>query len=564
VFPDSIALMTSPDVGGRLGDGRSDVLRRAVANRALGRSLAAFTVFNIAEWASWIALLVWAYDRGGVRGASAISLLQLVPAALLALPCAAFAARLPKSWALSVGYAVQAATLALTSAALAFDAPYGVVAGAAVTASVAITLTRPTHFALLPELSQTTQDVTAANAASGTVAGIATFAGPALSGLLLAASGPASVLFATAVACGIAALTTARILPSRSAAVPRAKAGTPKVRQPSMFGALGHPGIRPLAVLVGADAVLLGVLDILLVVLALGLLHMNDAGPGILNSALGVGGLLGGAASVLLVGRTHLAPAMAIGAVTAGAGAASAGLATWPGLAFALIAVSGAGRSFVDVTAATLLQRSLPDDQLGAALGLQESLLMAGTALGALLAPLLVQGFGPREAFLVAGLIVPALAALSWTRLRNLDQHASVPGPTYALLAGIPMFSVLAQRVIERLARDLVSTTASAGTAVVVEGHSGDAFYVIESGQLKVSQGAGGVLRVLGPGDWFGELALLRDIPRTSTVTALTDVTLQRLGRNSFLNALTGSRLATHAADEYARRRYHDLNGEPG
>lgn len=121
---DSFASMTSPEVGGRLGDRRSDVLRRAVANRALGRSLAAFTVFNIAGWASWIALLVWAYDRGGVRAASAISLLQLVPAALLALPFAAFAARLPKPWALSMGYATQALTLGLTSAALAFDASY--------------------------------------------------------------------------------------------------------------------------------------------------------------------------------------------------------------------------------------------------------------------------------------------------------------------------------------------------------------------------------------------------------------------------------------------------------
>jgi hypothetical protein len=150
-------------------------------------------------------------------------------------------------------------------------------------------------------------------------------------------------------------------------------------------------------VLIGADAVLFGVLDILLVVLALDLLHMNDAGPGILNSALGVGGLLGGAASVHLVGRTHHAPAKANGAVIAGAGAASNGLATWPGLALVLIAVSGAGRSFLDVTAATLLQRSLPDDQLGAALGLQESLLMAGTAVGALLAPLLAQPLSSRD-----------------------------------------------------------------------------------------------------------------------------------------------------------------------
>jgi MFS family permease len=552
-----------------LGDRRSAVLRRAVANRALRRALGAFTLFNIAEWAAWIALLVWAYDRGGVRGASAISLLQLVPAALLALPCAAFAARLPKPWALSVGYATQALTFGLTAVALALDAPSAVVAGAAVTASVAITLTRPTHFALLPELSQTTEDVTAANAASGTVAGIAAFAGPALSGLLLATSGPASVLFTTAATSAIAALITTRILPpsrsapSRTEPTPRRKTRTPKARRPSMVLVLRQPGIRPITVLVGADAVLLGVLDILLVVLALDLLRMNDSGPGILNSALGVGGLLGGAATVLLVGRARLAPAIAIGAVTAGAGAACAGLATWPGMAFVLIAVSGAGRSFLDVTATTLLQRSVRDDQLGAALGLQESLLMAGTAFGALLAPLLVHGFGPRGAFVAAGLIVPALVAITWTRLRNLDQHAAVPGPTYALLARIPMFAVLAQRVIERLARDLVTTTADAGTAVVVEGHSGDAFYVIESGQLEVTQGAGRVLRLLGPGDWFGEIALLRDIPRTSTVTALTDVTLHSLGRTSFLSALTGSPLATHAADQYARR-YHDLSGELG
>jgi MFS family permease len=562
VIPDNIPSMN--EHAPWLGERRSDVLRRAIANRALARSLGAFTLFNIAEWASWIALLVWAYDRGGVRGSSAISLLQLVPAALLALPCAAFAARLPKRWALSVGYGIQALTLGLTSAALAFDAPYAVVAGAAVTASVAITLTRPTHFALLPELSQTTQDVTAANAASGTVAGIAAFAGPALSGLLLATSGPASVLLATASAAGVAAVITARILPpSRTAPAPRDNIRAPKGRRPSALRALRQPGVRPLAVLVGADAVLLGVLDILLVLLALDLLHMNDAGPGILNSALGVGGLLGGAATVLLVGRTHLAPAIAIGAAITGAGAGAAGLAEWPGLAFVLIAVSGAGRSFLDVTAATLLQRSVRDDQLGAVLGLQESLLMAGTAFGALLAPLLVHGFGSRGAFVAAGLIVPALAAMTWTRLRDLDQHASVPGPTYAMLAGIPMFAVLAQRVIERLARDLVTTTAGVGTAVIIEGDSGDAFYVIESGQLQVTQGSGRVLRVLGPGDWFGEIALLRDIPRTSTVTALTDVTLQSLGRTAFLNALTGSPLAAQAADQYARR-YHDLSGEPG
>jgi MFS family permease len=536
------------------------VLRRALANRALRRALAAFAIFNICEWAAWIALLVWAYNRAGVSGASAISIIQLVPAALLAPTCASVAGRLPREWALSVGYGAQAVTYSATAAVLTLDASYAVVAATAVTASVAVTVTRPTHFALLPALSQTTQDITAANSASGSLAGVATFVGPALSGLLLATAGAASVLFATGVASGLSVLITARLVESGGSTW---RGGRPTgERRPSVFRTMRAPGVQPLITIVGADAVLLGTLDILLVVLALHELHLNDSGPGVLNSAMGVGSLVGAAATVLLIGRTRLAPAILIGAVIAGAGVASAALVAVPTLCFGLIVVGGAGRSFVEVTTNTLLQRSVRDEELTAVLGLQESLLMAGTALGALIAAPLVDGLGTRGAFAVAGLILPLVAALSWRQLRQLDQHASVPGPTYALLAGIPFFAVLTQRVIERLARDLTPVTAAAGTRLTTEGQGGDTFYVVESGQLQVTQAGGRVLRTLGPGDWFGEIALLKDIPRTSTVTALTEVALQALNRRPFLSAVTGMPTAMQAADDQAKR-YRDLSGEP-
>jgi CRP-like cAMP-binding protein len=227
-----------------------------------------------------------------------------------------------------------------------------------------------------------------------------------------------------------------------------------------------------------------------------------------------------------------------------------------------LLAVSGAGRSFLDVTAVTLLERSLPDDQLGAALGLQESLLMAGKALGAFLAPLLVHGFGSRGAFVAAGLIVPTLAAMAWTRPRNLDQHATVPR-TYALLARIPMFasspnaSSNASLVISSPRRQAqAQPSSSRDTAAMPSMSSNPAMSSNPDGCR--SPKAPTESCVFSARAWFGEIALLRDIPRTSTVTALTDVTLQSFGRTSFLNALTGSPLATHTADQYARR-YQDL-----
>jgi hypothetical protein len=223
--------------------------------------------------------------------------------------------------------------------------------------------------------------------------------------------------------------------------------------------------------------------------------------------------------------------------------------------ACALLVMCGAGKAFFEVTARTFLHRLLPDRLLSAVFGLQESLMMGGLAVGAVAAPILVATAGPRGAFVVAGLFLPAITLGSWSVVRRLDARAAVPADVLDLLLGVPILAVLPGRIVERLAREALATTADAGSRLVEEGASGDRFYVIAAGEVSVSAG-GRRLRELVAGGWFGELALLRDTPRSASVDALTDVSLWTLDRTSFLAAVAGSARSTQSAEDHARDHY--------
>jgi hypothetical protein len=283
---------------------------------------------------------------------------------------------------------------------------------------------------------------------------------------------------------------------------------------------------------------------------------MSDAGPGLLNSAIGVGGLLGAAATVVLIGARGLARYVVAGAVVAGAPFAFAGVTEGVVVAMAFIAACGAGKAFFDVALRTFVQRLLPDTRLAAVLGLQEATMMAGLAVGSLAAPILVDVAGPTMTFLVAGLFLPVVTLAVWRRLRRLDDAASVPVDTLALISHVPMLAVLAPRVVERLAVFSGNRTCEDGTEVVMEGETGEEFYVVRSGRVVVSHGDD-VIRALGPGAWFGELALLDpESRRTATVTAQGPVELVTIDRHTFLTALAGMSSSRMLAESHAREHY--------
>ncbi len=530
--------------------GRTAVLLGVLRNRRLRRVLIAFLLFNVVEWATWIAVLVWAYGYGGVRAASLVALVQLVPAAVLAPGLALLAERLARGRALALGYAAQALAFIGCGAALAAGAQFAVVAALAAVASVTVAMTRPVHNALLPELSETTAELTAGNAASGSVESAAILAGPLLSGLLIVPLGAGGVLMTMGtLSCAAVALVAGLGVPHAPARQGTA-APAPRLRE-----VVRDPVARLLSLLVGAEYVLIGMVDILLVLLALDLLAMGESGPGLLNAMLGVGGLVGAAVTLLLVGRQRLSPAIVVGGLLAGGAFAVAGLAETPLVAVALIAASGCGKVLFDVSARTLVQRLLPERLLTAVFGLQEAMLMGGLAVGSLLAPILVAVAGQRGAFIAAGAFLPLLVLGTLAQLRRIDRDAEVPAEVLALLRGVPLLAVLPPRVVDRLARDASVTPVVGGATIIRQGEPGERFYVIASGTVEILMD-GLPVRRLGPGDWFGELALLRDTPRTATVVALDDVDLRSIEREHFLAVVAGVPRAVEAGEDYAQEHY--------
>jgi MFS family permease len=542
---------------GTLETTRGAVLRRAWGNTRLRRVLAAYFLFGVDEWASYVALLVYAYAEGGMRASSAIVLAQVLPGAVLASPAAAMLSRLPTARALAFGYAAQAVSGGLVAAAMLVDLPFAVVAALAAAFSVAITLTRPVHYAYLPEISDTTAELTAGNAGSGIVEAVATLAGPLACAALVVVWSPGGVIVVMAASAVVSAGLVPR--PARQPVtepLDLASTSAPQLGATAQLTeVLRDKPARVLCALVAAEHSLMGMMDILLVVLAFESLGLGDSGPGWLNAAIGLGGLAGAALTFVLVGQSRLAPALLAGAVAAGVPLALTGLVPNVWTAMCLIALVGAGKTFFDVTSRTLVHRLLPDRLLGAVFGVQEALMMAGLAVGSVLAPVLVEVAGLGTAFAVAGLLLPLAVVLALPRLTRQDAAAVVPADVLALLQAVPILAVLPPRLVERLARLSEPEHLPGGAVVVAEGQPGSLFYIVEAGELSVTHGDD-ELRRLGPGAWFGELALLRNCARTATVTAISDVRLHAVDRDTFLTALAGQARSHSVAREHATEHY--------
>jgi MFS family permease len=530
------------------------VFRAVIGRSTLRRVLLAYFFFNASEWATWVGMLVFAYQRGGTTAAGAVALIQLIPAMFVAPLGSVMGDELPRARALGLGYLAQAVAMAATAVALFAELPVWVVYPLAAVCASAITLTRPVHHAILPELAETPQELTASNSASGTLEGLSLFVGPVVSGALLVRSGAWAVFAVSSFTQLLACALTIRLSPHRAAegggsrvsVVADALAGVRALRR--------EPGALLLVGMVGAQQIVVGMLDVLAVLLAIGVLKMSEAGPGMLTAAAGIGALIGAVATVVLIGRPRLAPALFLGIVLMGAPLAVVGIVPRVALALILLLVCGFGQAFFNVAGRTLLQRTVDDEVLSRVFGIQEGLMMAGLAIGALLAPILVAIFGSQGAFVVAGVFLPLAGAATWRRLRALDARAVLPGAELPLLRTIALFQPLDQPVLERLSRNLIPVEAKDGTVVIKEGDAGDLFYIVVDGKAGVTVEARPVAD-LGPGDYFGEIALLRDVPRTATVSAVGDLHLLALERNEFLAAVTGSRLVAETADREASRR---------
>jgi MFS family permease len=288
--------------------------------------------------------------------------------------------------------------------------------------------------------------------------------------------------------------------------------------------------------------------------LALELFETGESGAGVLNAALGAGGVVGGAVTLGVASRRRLGPALVLGAIVAGSCVLVIAFVPSPLAAPLLIATSGLGLSLLDATGRTMLQRSVREQTLAGAFGVLEGLSMAGLGLGSILVPILVAVLGLQQTVFVVGAILPVLGVLAIPGLHRLDATSVVPERELALLGRVEMFAPLRPQVLESLAHRSSWLSLPAGTELIREGDVGDRYYVLGSGSLAAER-AGEHLRTLTePGEGVGEIALLFDVPRTATVRTIDDAELLILERADFLTAVTGHpevhRAAARVADE--------------
>ncbi|MDQ1696783.1 MAG: hypothetical protein QOJ03_2136, partial [Frankiaceae bacterium] len=224
--------------------------------------------------------------------------------------------------------------------------------------------------------------------------------------------------------------------------------------------------------------------------------------------------------------------------------------------ALVLLAVVGVGNALVDIGLFTLIARRAPDAVLAAVFGLLESAGAVGVAAGSLLAPLMIHLVGTRGALAFVGLLSPVAVAATWWRLRALDVTVSHQDHEIDVLRAVPTFALLPLPAVERLARALEPLAVDRGEVVFAQGDEGDRFFLIEAGSAEVL-GDGVAVTTLGPGDGFGDIALLRRIPRTATVRALTDLHLMALSGDRFLAVLTSFRPSAAAASAQVDGQLH-------
>jgi hypothetical protein len=300
-----------------------------------------------------------------------------------------------------------------------------------------------------------------------------------------------------------------------------------------------------------AQAFVRGCLNVLIVVTAFQLLDGAGGTVGILTAAIGAGGVLGAIASSTYHGH-RLARVFAFSLF--GWGLPIVLMAPSPELvaAVVLLGIVGAANSVEDVSGFTLLQRAIRDDALSGVLGLIWGAAMGAVALGSVAAPILVREVGARSAFVIVGFLLPVLTVAGFRRMRALDDVAA-PSRQQLLIDGVPIFEPLSLAAKERLATKLLPLDVLAGATIVRAGDVGDRFYIVDSGTVRIGLENGE--KQSGAGEYFGEVALLRDVPRTATVTAASATRVYALERADFLAAVTGHALAEAAAHEVVGTR---------
>ncbi len=531
-----------------------DAALTVLRQRELRRAEASFGAAWTADWAVTVGLGVVAFRDGGAVAVGLVYFARLMPAALLTPISASCGDRSPRVRGLRGGCVIWAAAIATAAGALAADAPLLIVYVAASIATVAFTLFRPAHSALLPSLCASPGELVAAYVVRGLIDSAASLVGPLLAAALLRFT-DAAVLFAVVASLSLLAAWLLTDLRYERAAV----TGPPERARPLADTVAGirhiarSADVRRLVLLGSAQTFTRGCLNVLVLVVVVDLLGVADSVTGVLMGVLGGGAVVGSLVLAVVVDGRRLARYVGLGVALWGLPLTAIGLVPeWPVVIVAM-AVIGLGNALVDIGIFTLPARLLPNELLSRYFGVFEAVVAVSVAIGSLVTPAVIALTGRRGALIAIGLLGAVVAAACWRGLRAVDRLVSTQDEEIGMLKQIPMFDPLPLPAIEALAGHVGREQVAAGEVVVAEGATGDRFYVISSGTAVVRR-QGRVVRELHAGDAFGEIGLLRDVPRTASVIAVTKLDLRTIDRADFLGPMSGYASAARRANDVVAR----------
>ena len=520
--------------------------RRVLSNGPLARLLFGEFVSSIGDWLYLVALLVvvWSETNGDPVILGFVGAARIIPYILLSVPAGIVADRFDRRLVLLVTDVARGVIMLLIAAAVMLDLSVWVVVVLAVTATCFAAFFSPTIGAYLPSLVRDESELGPANSAWSSLDNLAFFLGPAFAAVLLALNNLALAFVLNAFTFGVVALVLWR-LPSKAPKPAHPVEGEEKKPALGLRETL-RPILRPLlgiGFLDAADSFVFGGLGVLTVILAVDVFNVGEAGTGVLNSAVGVGGVIGAVIAGALVLRRRLGPPLLAGAIGLGIGLGLLGLVRDFSLALAAMVIASAGTLLLEIVNTTLQQRIVPDAVRGRTLGVMHTVSVTAYAAGALVLPILAAS-QPTAVLVGSGVLIVVAAVVAVVLLGKYAIQEPAVDPTLRKLADVQMFAGLPPGRIETALRAATVRKAAAGEVVIKQGDAADNFYVIADGSVEVTQtddtGPTQVLRRMGPAEFFGEIGLLSGVPRTATVTVVEDSTLITLPGEAFLELVSG------------------------
>lgn len=544
-----------------------DNVRHVWVNRNVRRIQLAFAGSEIGEWAYAMALLVWAYQEGGAALVGVWAGTRALLAAFAGPIGGAIADRIPRRTFMIINNAIRLTLVLVTAAAIHLDLSIWAVLIPGTLLIMVGASFRSAQGGLLPSLVDSPKQLTSANATAEIIDSTAVFIGPALAGLLLGVFGIVPVVLLNALGFLVSLILVSGVRVARETdltadAEAEDVEGEPEVDEDKESLWVEVTGgfrtifrdrdLLAVSGLLAVNGVLAGVLNVLIVLVAAEMIG-DPSAVGWLMAIMGGATIVGSMVMLAQAGRARLGRLMAIGVLGWCVPLVVLGLVPELVVIVAAFVVIGLSDPMVNVAFGTIPPRLVPDRVLSRVFAAIESQFIASAALGAFITPLLVTLMGLQTTVVALGVAGTVLTGICALRMPHLDARLVAPRGL-ELLRSVSLFTPLPPTMLEQIAHKFEPRLAAAGEVIVREGEVSDRFYVIESGEVEVTQD-GRVIRTEAAGDVFGEIGLLRDVPRTATVTAVTDTELLTLSREEFVALMAGERRVRTLASDLATRR---------